>query len=761
MSHKRNTIRRTALLLALATLVCLLLSACKIANGKGSEYCLQYIEAITKQDYAAAFELIDTETKNMTGVATTRGDAMISYSEFTEKYQAIFDAIELTDVSYTIADVTDGTITASVNYTQTFQTGKAGELSYSYTVRAEYDGTRWGVLWTPALIFPTMQWGDNLLSGVNYPKRGEIFDANGELLAENMSPVTVYCTPNKIKTEDKETFITQVMAISELGLAEWFVRDAAYRTNSTVVLCSLYPDAVDDALKERILAVDGLGIDTNTSLISTELRYYPYGSVLSHVLGFASIIQKEDLDAFKEANDTRYDGDSWLGYAGLELQYEDTLRGTRGSYAYIQGKDGTNRQTLYNIPAVDGQDLRLTIKISLQERVEQVVTAEVYDDNITGTVIVLNPKTCAVEAMYSWPDYDPNDFSRGNYTEEQWDEIKNDVKNPMLNRAVQGLYAPGSTFKTLTAAALLESGTMSTKEQFPSSEKLSWDIWYPSAAGGEFAKTGIEKITRTRNTARDQTMNMENSIIYSDNIYFAYGALKMGWSVFTSYLESIGMTKAIPFDLPTQKAQIYNVDTEIDTGDTSDYFLLATTGYGQGELLLTPLQMACYISGFVNGGTVYSPYIVDSVWQASGNDYEQISAHEQSVFTTICTEETASTIASYMVGVCRLPENHGGTGKYLGVRSYVCAGKTGTAEIGAEKEKELAWFIAYRYSNKDGTPLADEDQRLVMVMLELDMTKLPEEYTTMKFNIMQELLKEDPLTEDPITEDIMTQGSGN
>jgi cell division protein FtsI/penicillin-binding protein 2 len=177
------------------------------------------------------------------------------------------------------------------------------------------------------------------------------------------------------------------------------------------------------------------------------------------------------------------------------------------------------------------------------------------------------------------------------------------------------------------------------------------------------------------------------------------------------------------------------------------------SGYGQGELLVTPLQMACYISAFRNGGKAPVPYIVDSIWQAEGQNYTETYRHtKDEVWKTICSEANAETMANMMVGVCKLPQDHGGTGRYLGVRSFVISGKTGTAEVGnkADKtqqaKKEIAWFIGFRKTNKDGSEVKAEDERLVLVMLELDMENLPEEYSLMKFVIARVLLKDDDLT---------------
>ena len=804
---KRNTRikKKIALLLALMTLLPCLLSGCAESKGDGTAVCLQFIQDIVTANYDEAYSLIADDIKNLTGEASKSTDEVISLSEFKEKYTSIFEAMELTDFGYNVVSAVSGTITATVDYDMTYYTEKAGDLTFRFTIQSEYrEG--WQVLWSPALIFPTMEWGDTMLSGVNYPQRGEIFDCNGKILAENVNAVTVYCIPSKIELKDGHTAVTDIKslfkandedltaeqleektwyepfeqviaAIPELELTDADVRNCFARTyHDFAKLTTLYPDELTDELEEKLLSISGVGIDTNNY---GTVRQYPYGSSLCHIIGYAGIIQKEYInkyDEFGELNeeyldDPFYDGDSWLGYSGLEKQYESILRGEKGSFAYIQGKDGSNKQILYNIPAVDGQDLHLSIDIDLQLRMEEVIETVVYDDNITGTVIVMNPKTGAVQSIISFPEYNPNDFSRGDLDEEAWAAMEKDPQEPLFNRAVQGLYPPGSTFKPLACIIALESGTMTEEDVFPEDEEKlkSYDtIWNPSK-GKSMKYTGVTKVTRTYSTSRRGPMNMYNCLVQSDNIYFAYVAMKEGWEVFKRYLTKMGFNEAIPFELLTQKGQFINDGTE------ETYDLLAMSGYGQGELLITPLQLASYIAGIRNGGNVMTPYVIESVWQEDGKDYNLVSEHEATVWKQICAPETAAKIETMMEGVVELPKNLGGsgygTGRFLSIRQkYKCAGKTGTAELDKEANadeanKELAWFCAYRsreyndgvnavsfVSDEESThELAAEDERLVLVMLEIDMTNQAKEWSNFKFLIAQALLKDDTLTEQPAT----------
>ena len=781
--------------ISIALLICmaaalLLPLGCTRSHGNGSEVCRAFIQYIAEGSYGAAYDLLSPSVKNTSGSETKAGDPMISAKEFSDKYTQIFTAVGLSEITYMIGTVSDASITSSIDFEMTYHTKTLGDMTNNYTINARYENNRWGVLWTPALIFPTMQWGDKLLIGINYPKRGEIFDAEGELLVKNLAPVTIFCVPSRIPEDKKDQVIQELLSIPQMKVngedPEDFkkrIREAVYSKNSSAVVAKLYPDQIDAALEERFLSITGVGVDNSASLTSTRFRQYPYGKSACHLLGFASVMWKEDwkrIDLINRRNsaitdivnitlgiadptnnhvfeveddsNSVYQKDSWLGYAGLEKQYEEQLRGEKGGFAYIQGIDGSNRQTLYNIPATDGQDLHLTLDIRLQQRVEEVVKTIVYDEGISGTVLIMNPKTGAVQAMYSFPDYDVEAFSRGTVGTDAFKALEEDPQTPMLNRAIQGLYAPGSTFKPMTAIASLETGTLTTETIFPDAEKIHNGV-YKTASGykdawdvkkSDYAYTGIDEITRTGTSRRHTPMNMESSIIDSDNIFFAWAALKMGWDKYKDFLTFIGMGENVPFDLPTQRSQVKN-------GESAEtYSLLAMTGYGQGELLVTPLQMACYIASFRNDGKAPVPYVVDSIWQALGNDYTETYRHESEFWKNMCSSKNAGDLTQMMIGVCR--EDHGGTARTLGVRSYVIAGKTGTAEIGnktdakTQADKELAWFIGFRETNKDGSAVAPEDERLVLVMLELDMKNLPAEYAQMKFLIGRALLKDDELT---------------
>lgn len=464
---------------------------------------------------------------------------------------------------------------------------------------------------------------------------------------------------------------------------------------------------------------------------------------------------------------------------------------------------------LYSTPAVDGNDLHLTIIPELQERLEDVIDTVVYDQRIHGSVVVLNPKTGAIQAMTSWPGFDLNDLSRG-LPIEQWEALQTDPDIPLYNRSTQGLYTPGSVFKLMTSAALLETNSMTINDQFPASEEIRNDQWYPSEtflanlADNSSTKTWKEQsndhaLVRTRFDSRPSPMNMTNSIISSDNLFFSYAAMRMGWTKFQAFMDQIGWTTTIQLEVEGTEPRIYwkvsptdpekvawqnlaeggvsiwqkgadgnytevpkvhlVLDKKLDGLDVSkpqlangrdaehplNEYDLAVTGYGQGEILMSPLQMAAYASAYANDGTIMQPYIVDSIWHADGTNYTLVEQREPKIYRTILQKGTVDNIYPALLKVCT-----DGTAKSL-TRSfitksplelgYTMAGKTGTAELTDDKTKELAWFICWRDS-KDGVKVDASNARLVCIMLEIDLTKQVGEWQQMKFDIARALLKD-------------------
>ena len=415
-------------------------------------------------------------------------------------------------------------------------------------------------------------------------------------------------------------------------------------------------------------------LDRNGKILATNgedgNREYPYGEVAAHLIGYIRSISPEELEAHKGEG---YTESSLIGKTGLELAFEDRLRGQRGTGLYIVNENEEEVATVAKTDMKDGEDIRTTIDIDLQQ--------EIYNefDGDNGFSVSINPKTGEVLAMVSTPSFDPNKFVTG-FTDEEWKELSSDENTPMFVR-YGNTWAPGSSFKPITGAIGLNTDSFTATEDFGTSG-LSWQ---KDESWGDYRVTTL--------TTYGGAANLRNALIYSDNIYFAKAALRIGSSTFASQLLKIGFDKDMDFPLPLSNSQFgqnNEFSSEVD---------LADSGYGQGKVLVNPLHVAAIYSAFVNDGNMIKPHIEAS---------EETEYWIENAFS----EEAADEIQNDLVQVV---ENPNGTGHEAQINGITLAGKTGTAELkasGEEEGEELGWFNAFVVSDKA------EEQLLTINMIE-------------------------------------------
>ena len=441
----------------------------------------------------------------------------------------------------------------------------------------------------------------------------------------------------------------------------------------------IFPDLQSD-YKVRVSTTQGkrgsiLARDGTALAITGDdgTRQYPYGKTTSHLLGYVRSISAEEL----EANACKgYTESSIIGKTGLEKVYEDRLRPGTGCEIYITNSSGNKIETLAKTEATDGEDITTTIDIRLQDKIYKQL------DGDNGLSVALNPKTGEVLALVSTPTYDSNDFIKG-FSDEEWNKLNSDTNNPMLVR-YQNTYVPGSSFKPITAAIGLTTGKMSADEDYGPSG-LSWQN---NSSWGNYRVTTLQTYSGPA--------NLRNALIYSDNIYFAKSALKIGADTFAQQLLKIGFDTEMPFAINMDKSQFAENNT------FASEVQLADTGYGQGKLLVNPLHVAAIYSAFVNEGNIVKPYIA----------YKENATAEYWIEGAF-SKEAAETVRDDMIQTI---ENANGTGHEAKIDGVTLAGKTGTAEIKASQDDdsgtELGWFNAFKVSDNPN------DQLLIVNMIE-------------------------------------------
>ncbi|MEK4524643.1 MULTISPECIES: penicillin-binding protein PBP4(5) [Paenibacillus] len=626
----------------------------KEAEAKPQTTVNQYIEHLQKKEFDQLYTLMTPASLQESGM---------NKEQFVEKYNAIYSGMEVSTVKAEVKPVkvdetaSDGSKTdAEKQNPDTYEvdynlqlTTFLGEVSETHTlkmVRQELEdgGKNWQINWQPSLILNDMVKGSKVRVRTLFPDRGDIVDRDGLPLATKGTMNEWGIVPEKLG-DNPDQMITRIAShyqVSEdaiqKALAQTWVKPEYF-----VPIGSTEEFDVPESL-------------SGVTMQSKEIRYYPLGNAAAHLIGYVRKATKEDLDKDTEGY---YRAEDWIGKAGLEQSMEKQLRGERGGLIEITDESGNSRSELIRKDAVDGQNVQLTISSKQQKKLYQTLSS----GGDAGAMVLMNPTDGNLLALVSAPSYNPNKMVTG-LTQAEWDAYSANEKLPFINR-VTTRYAPGSTFKAITAAAgLVEKVTTADKTHDISG--LQWrkdDSW-----GGYYVK-------RVKSLS---PVNMVDALVYSDNIYFAMEAIEMGSAKFIDGIQKFGFGDNFGLDELYLKPSQYANEAHLDL---SSEVLLADTSYGQGEMLMSPIHLASSFTPFINEGKLVKPVLIEG---KESTDPE-----------VIITPEAANTVKDALGEVV---SRQGGTAHTLNSIPGGLAGKTGTAELKAkkgEKGQENGFFVVF------------------------------------------------------------------
>ena len=362
-----------------------------------------------------------------------------------------------------------------------------------------------------------------------------------------------------------------------------------------------------------------------------------------------------------------YLAEDLIGRQGIEAAMEEELHGISGYSLFIRDPDGNKKSTIAERPPKDGNTVSLTLDSKLQEIVHKALRDHV------GTVVALDGITGEVLAMVSCPDYNPNVFPNG-VLPSIWKELSEHPDKPFINRATYALYPPGSTIKPFSAIMALEEGRINPDTTVKAAESTSWTP--------DISDWNAPPITRTNHPAGP--VNLDRALVWSDNIYFAWAALGLSYETFESYAQKIGLGQPLSFEIPVSQSMVKREDTPWTKR------LLATSSIGQGEVLMTPLQMAAMYTAFLNKGDMVLPQIVREIKSPQG---ETMEAFEREIWlSSAIPEKWIDTILPSLINVV---EDNTGTANRLAIEGLTIAAKTGTAERDDEGKEEIGWLVAF------------------------------------------------------------------
>ncbi len=596
----------------------------------------QFVQALNKGDYNKAAEMTSKKAANKSA---------LSEKEILDKYQNIYGAADVKGLQISNLKVDkkdDSTYSFSYKAKMNTSLGELKDLSYKGTLDRNDGQTT--INWQPNLVFPEMEGNDKVSLTTQEAARGNIIDRNGEPLATTGKLKQLGVVPSKLGDGGEKTANIKAIA-SSFDLTEDAINQAI--SQSWVQPDYFVPLKIIDGATPELPA--------GATIQEVDGRYYPLGEAAAHLIGYVGDITAEDIDKNPELS-----SNGKIGRSGLEMAFDKDLRGTTGGKLSITDADGVEKKVLIEHEVQNGKDIKLTIDAKAQKTAFDSLGGK------AGSTVATTPKTGDLLALASSPSYDPNKMTNG-ISQEDYKAYEENPEHPFISRFATG-YAPGSTFKMITAAIGLDNGTIDPNEVLT----INGLKWQKDSSWGSYQATRVSSDV--------SQVDLKTALIYSDNIYAAQETLKMGEKKFRTGLDKFIFGEDLDLPISMNPAQISNEDSF-----NSD-ILLADTGYGQGELLITPIQQAAMYSVFTNNGTlVYPKLIADKETKDKKN---------------VIGETALQTIVPDLREVV---QDVNGTAHSLSALGIPLAAKTGTAEIKEKQDvkgKENSFLFAFNPDNQ-------------------------------------------------------------
>jgi penicillin-binding protein 2 len=513
------------------------------------------------------------------------------------------------------------------------------------------------------------------------PVRGLILDRHGVVLAQNFPVYTLEIIPEEVDNIDSTIDdLKQLVRITE-GDEKSFRKQLRERPRfETLTLRTHLTE--EEAARVAVRRPYLHGVELQARL----QRHYPLGGLGVHAIGYVGRISDQDLERIDK---NAYRGTRHIGRAGIEAAYEDDLLGRVGFEKVETTARGRALRTLEREAPAAGSNLYLGIDARLQAIAEEALGKR------RGAVVALEPSTGTVLAFASTPTYDPNPFVNG-IDSDSYKALLDDLNKPLINRALNGQYAPGSTIKVFLGLLALED------ERF--------DAARPIGCGGGFTLPGSSHVFRDWKKGGHGFVSLHDAIVQSCDVYFYRLATALGPETLRNFLAPFGFGSRTGVDLPSESEGLLPSPAwKAARGQKWYAGETVVTGIGQGLILATPLQLASAVATLANGGVRLKPHVLKAVEQPNGKKREEAPV-EKLLDIELRARSHLETLIGYMVGVVH--ENNG-TAYGIGWNApYKIAGKTGTAQV-----KSIAQGAAY---SEAATPERLRDHALFISFAPVD-----------------------------------------
>lgn len=625
----------------------------------------RFLDAWAEEDYQGMYSLISSVSK-----------VAISEEEFIQLHENVANEIALSDLDYEIlTSQAMNTDQGEAKYTVTLNSAVIGPLMREHQVTLVMEDGSWHINWDSTKLIPELAGGNYLRMEWDIPIRAAIYDRNENPLAAQAQAVSIGFYPDFVDLEDDNGLISLLSSLTNYPSYSLYALAEEAGPGTYIPLGEI--DAEQDPRRLDILRTYGAAVTEDYYS-----RLYHGSGVGPHVVGYVSPIQKEELEEFRRLG---YKGDERVGRKGLEAWGNDRLAGAHGGTLYLVNPEGKIIDQLGSTTSQPGQDIVTTLDRDFQYRVQKALSG------FSGAAVVMERDTGRILAMASTPGFDQNAFEIANFN---WSATLNDIVNnpnlPQFNRAAEGQYPLGSVFKIMTLAAALEQGGYTVDHTY------NCEYEFTELQGLPLYDWTYEHFLEDETTQPSGLLTLPEGLIRSCNPYFFH----IGLDLFNRNLTTAVSDMAKGFGLGS-KTGIVGIDEEAGRIPEPESQVDATNlAIGQGDTLVTPLQVARFVAALGNGGTLYRPQIIERIEPQVGEPIDSFEPDPQGELPI--SSATLKILQEAMLGVVR-SRNPAGTAysAFTGLDINI-AGKTGTATTG--NADPHAWFAGYTFEEREDKP---------------------------------------------------------
>jgi len=512
--------------------------------------------------------------------------------------------------------------------------------------------------------------------------RGLITDRNDVILAENSASFKASII--------RENCRDYARSLGEIGqLLEVAPEDLKTRIAKFESLPLFWPIAVKDNLDVKdVSRIESRRLELPELIVEIDpRRYYPFGRLAAHVIGYMQELSEAELKG--ETYPEKSLGDM-IGRTGVERQYESVLVGSDGRRLEIVDSQGRSRGETFRLEPTPGHDLQLTLDFDLQQRATQLLEGR------EGAIIVLDPRNGEVLALSSFPTYDPNKFIT-RFSPQEWMDLISRADHPLENRAIRGLYAPGSLFKLTMALGALNSGLISEQTSFFCAGSANFygrpfNCWQRGGHG---------------------TLSLADAIRFSCNVYFYNVGRRMGIDRIAEHAKLLGFGEKTGIDIPGEKEGLVPTPEWSRSIRKSDWYPGETisVSIGQGPLVVTPLQVAVHTAIIANCGRGVVPHLLMS------SDSPQVQP-SWGVSSSPAAEKIKADLFDKVIRGMWKSANEEGTGRGAKVKDFDVCGKTGSTQLVSRERAEKLGRTLKTHSWFTGFAPRDNPRVVVTVLVE-------------------------------------------